>query len=347
MEKVVCQLKRSDRVLIASHIHPDGDAIGSLIAMGLALDAWNKKTTLYNESSIPTVYRFLPAVDRIVSKLGAEFSKQRYDTVIILDCGTLQRIGSLSAMLKSGIAAAASRFGSCQIVNIDHHTTNTRFGDLHLIDESACATTEIVHRLIKRMGVPINRGIATSIYTGILTDTGSFRFSNTNKTAFEICDEMVAMGVDPYHVAKNVYGTYSLGRIKLLNMALDSIEISYNGRLSMMTVTRDMLDETGTDSEDIDGLIHYARRIQDIRVAVLIQEYQNGKKPDASLLPAGSEFGKKKFHVSLRSDGSVDVASIAADFGGGGHHTAAGFNIESSMSDLKNRMLGLAEKLER
>jgi len=348
MEKVIRQLKKSDRVLIASHVNPDGDAIGSLIAMGLALDAWNKKTTLYNESKIPTVYRFLPSVDRIVSKLEIEHSEWMYDTVIVLDCCNLQRIGSLGSELESGRAGGACRspLASCRIINIDHHITNECFGDLQLIDESACATAEIVCRLIKRMAVPISRAIAASIYTGILTDTGSFRFSNTNKAAFEICDEMVAVGVDPYNVAKNVYGTYSLGRIKLLNRTLDSIEISCNGKLSMMTVTRDMLDETGTDAEDTDGLIHYARRIRDVRIAVLIQECQNGKKPDAPLLP-GSESGsrKKKFHVSLRSDGSVDVSAIAADFGGGGHYTAAGFNIESSMSELKNRMFGLAEKL--
>ncbi|MBN1930349.1 MAG: bifunctional oligoribonuclease/PAP phosphatase NrnA [Desulfobacterales bacterium] len=321
-DQIICHLKNSDHILITTHTNPDGDAIGSLIAMGLSLDKLNKKTTLYNESSIPAVYRFLPSVDRIVKNINPI---NTYDTAIILDCGDLQRIGTLSSIVQQIPV----------IINIDHHITNTRFGDLHLIDTSSCAATEIVYRLIKKMAIPINKAIATSIYTGILTDTGSFRFSNTNKAAFKICDEMVAIGVDPYKVAQHVYGTYSLSRIKLLNLALDSLEISYNGKLSMMTLTQKMLDETGTHPEDIDGLINYAR-IEDVKVAVLIQENSNGKVAPED---------RKLFHVSLRSDGTVDVAAIAYFFGGGGHFSAAGFSIESTLSDLKHRIIQLSEIL--
>ncbi len=332
-------MKNSEHVLVTSHVNPDGDAIGSLLAMGLSLDALGKKTTFYNKSKIPTVYRFLPYVERIVSKIEGRNREFGYDTVIVLDCGDLQRVGDLFQSPNLFL-----RFPV--IINIDHHITNTYFGDLQLIDTTACATAEIVYRLIREMAVPVDKAIATCIYTGIFTDTGSFRFSNTNKAAFEICNEMVSVGVDPYNVAKNVYGTYSLGRIKLLNMALDSIELSYNGKLSMMTVTRRMLDETGTQPEDVDGLIHYARRIQNVKVAVLLQESRNGEKTsDASPKPKKIG-GKKKFHVSLRSDGTVDVAAIAADFGGGGHRIAAGFNIESSISDLKDGIFNLAERID-
>ena len=128
------------------------------------------------------------------------------------------------------------------------------------------------------MDVPFDKAIATSIYTGVLTDTGSFRFSNTNRAAFAICQEMVELGVDPYNIAQHVYGTYSLGRIKLLNLALDSIEISDNGKLSIMTLTQDMFNETHTQPEDADGLINYAKRIEDVKVAALIQQHWNGKK---------------------------------------------------------------------
>jgi phosphoesterase RecJ-like protein len=186
------------------------------------------------------------------------------------------------------------------------------------------------------MGVPIDKAIATSIYTGILTDTGSFRFSNTNSAAFAICQEMVELGVDPFSIARHVYGTYSLGRIKLLNLALDSIAISSNGKLSIMTLTQDMFDETNTQPEDIDGLINYARRIEDVKVAALILEHQNGK---------GKSKNANHFHVSLRSNGSVDVAAIASSFGGGGHSSAAGFSIESTLSDVKSIIFNLAEKL--
>ena len=147
---------------------------------------------------------------------------------------------------------------------------------------------------------------------------------------------MVDRGVNPYHIAQRVYGTYSLGRIKLLNLALDSIEISRNGKLSLMTLTREMLNETGTQPEDADGLINYARRIEDVKVAVLIQENPNG---------GGAKNNSSQYHVSLRSDGSVDVATIASAFGGGGHESASGFNTESTLTKIKSRIFDLAETL--
>jgi phosphoesterase RecJ-like protein len=142
--------------------------------------------------------------------------------------------------------------------------------------------------------------------------------------------------VDPFKVAQHVYGTYSLGRIKLLNLALDSIEISDNGKLSVMTLWKKMLEETGTKAEDVDGMINYARNIQDIKIAVLLQELEgNSNGPNS----------RHTWHVSLRSDGDVDVAAIAAQYGGGGHPTAAGFNVEATFSDLKKRIVRLGDGL--
>ncbi|MBW1695172.1 MAG: bifunctional oligoribonuclease/PAP phosphatase NrnA [Deltaproteobacteria bacterium] len=323
MDPIIQQLKSSKYVLLASHRNPDGDAIGSLIAMGLCLDALNKNITLYNESPIPAVYRFLPSVNRVVRTFDGPAT---YDTVVVLDCGDLDRIGALGADTASRVPV---------VINIDHHSTNKRFGHLQRIDTAACATAEIIYRIIKELSVTITKQMATAIYTGILTDTGSFRFSNTNRAAFAICEEMVCYGVNPYQIAQYVYGTYSLGRIKLLNLALDSIEISENGKISMMTVTRDMLKETGTQPQDADGLINYARGIKDVKVAVLIQEYTDGK------INGGFP---SRYHVSLRSDGTVDVGAIAASFGGGGHYSASGFNVESDLSELKSKIFALAEK---
>ncbi|MGD8368040.1 MAG: DHH family phosphoesterase [Desulfobacterales bacterium] len=322
MDELLRHLKDSRRVLLASHANPDGDAIGSLIAMGLSLQAMNKETTLFNESQIPAVYRFLPLVDRVVRSIG---DVSRFDTAVILDCGNLDRIG--------GAAEAVARIPV--IINIDHHITNSGFGDVRLVDPSACATAEILWRILGRLGVELNASIASAVYTGILTDTGSFRFSNTNRAAFAICNELVGLGVDPYIVAKHVYGTYSLGRIKLLNLALDSIELSPNGKLSMMTLTRQMLEETGTRSEDAEGLINYARSIKDVKVTALIQEGPNGGPG-----PRGPSY-----HVSLRSDGSVDVADFAAAYGGGGHASAAGFSIDARLPEIKSDLIRMAEAL--
>jgi len=309
--------------LIASHSDPDGDAIGSLLAMGLALGKLDKKATLYNASSIPAVYRFLPSSERIVHRIKSPVT---YDTALVLDCGDLSRVGEPAGAIEQIPV----------VINIDHHISNTRFGDLQLIDAGASSTAEIVYRLIKALQVPMDDAIATAIYTGILTDTGSFRFSNTTAAAFAISKEMTELGASPHDVAQHVFGTYSLGRIKLLNQALNSIEISNNGKLSIMTVTRAMLETTGTQPEDVDGLINYARRIEDVKVAALIQEQKNGRK---------RADGQRCFHVSLRSDGTVDVAAIASAFGGGGHASAAGFQVESSLGQLKSDIIALTKNL--
>ena len=323
MDQIITQIEEASHLLLVSHRDPDGDAVGSLLALGLALGKLGKKATLYNASPIPAVYRFLPSVERIVRHIK---KASTYDVALILDCGQLSRIGD-----------ASETIGKIPvIINIDHHISNTGFGDIQLIDPLACSTAEIIYRLIKAMDVPIDKAIATSIYTGILTDTGSFRFSSTNQAAFAISKEMAELGVEAHNVARHVYGTYSLGRIKLLNLALDSIEISDNGKLSVMTVTGAMLEETGTQAEDVDGLINYARRIEDVKVAALIQEQKNGKTNSNS---------QCRYHVSLRSDGSVDVAAIAGSFGGGGHASAAGFQVETTLTELKSDIITLAQNL--
>jgi bifunctional oligoribonuclease and PAP phosphatase NrnA len=323
MKTIIDQLNRKQKFLIASHSFPDGDAIGSLLALGLALKAMGKQVCFYNQSPIPAVYRFLPSVAVVQQQIAPE---AHFDAAVLLDCGDIDRIGpAVDAVARMPL-----------LINIDHHVTNTRFGHLQWVDVDACATAEMIYRLIDALPVQIDRAIATAIYTGILTDTGSFRFSNTNHAAFIICAEMIARGANAYEVARHVYGTYSLGRIKLLNLALDSLEISTNGKMSVMTLTQRMLRETRTQSEDIDGIINYARRIQDVKVAALIHELSSG---------AGLPRGHRQFHVSLRSDGSVDVSGIAAGYGGGGHVSAAGFSAETSLNELKARLMEIAETL--
>ena len=324
MEAILQRLNQSKRVFVATHIHPDGDAVGALIAMGLALEALGKETTLYNESAIPAVYRFVPAIDRVVRYVPV--TKRDFDTAVILDCGSLDRIGEAEAWIDQVPV----------LINIDHHVTNTNFGDPRLVRTGACASSEIVYDLVKALGISITKDMAEALYTGILTDTGSFRFSNTNRAAFRICEEMVGLGVDPFMVSQHVYGHFSMGRLKLLNLALNSIEVSTNGKLSIMSLTQEMMTSTGTQPEDTAGFINYAKRIQDVKVAVLIHEQKNGLRQRNEPAP---------YHVSLRSDGTVDVSSIASSFGGGGHANAAGFNIESTLPELKSQILGLAANI--
>jgi phosphoesterase RecJ-like protein len=316
--QIIDQLKKSQSILLVSHSNPDGDAIGALLATGLALKALHKDVHMYNGSTIPAVYRFLPSVQLIEQKVN---NIDDYDTVVVLDCGALERVGKMAPQISK----------ARMVINIDHHVTNTRFGHMHLIDPNACATAELVYRIIKQLKIKISSHMAAAIYTGILTDTGSFRFSSTNQQAFAICTEMIGCGANPYEIAQHVYGHYSLGRIKLLNLALDSLEISPSGKLSIMSLSQDMMDITRTQEEDIDGIINYARRIEDVKVAALIHEV------------AGNGRERRQYHVSLRSDGSVNVALIAAQFGGGGHANAAGFSVEATLSDLKDKIIELSE----
>ena len=322
IKRIIDQLTQSRSVLAVSHTNPDGDAIGALLAMGLALKAMKKDIQMYNESPIPAVYRFLPSVQAITHYID---SLEKFDTVVVLDCGALDRIGKMATQIHH----------SPMIINIDHHVTNTHFGHLHYINPNACATSEIIYDFIKRLTVAFSCPMATAIYTGILTDTGSFRFSNTNQAAFSICAEMIACGANPYDVAQHVYGHYSLGRIKLLNLALDSLEISPNGKMSIMSLTQKMLKQTQTQAEDIDGIINYARRIEDVEVAALIHEVGGDPKNPKS--------GKRSYHISLRSDGRVNVAGIAAKFGGGGHPNAAGFSVISTITETKVKLFEIAE----
>ncbi len=325
MKKVIDHLETCKDILLTTHAEPDGDALGSLIAMGLALESIGKQVTLYNENATPAIYRFLPSSNRIKNELD---DISGYDTAIILDCSDFDRVGKKTELI-SQIPV---------IINIDHHVTNTSFGDLQCVDHDSCATAAIVYRLINIMGLPIEKAVAYALYTGILTDTGSFRFANTNRDSFGICAEMVSYGVNPEVVSKNVFGTYSLGRIKLLNMALDSIEISKNGKLSMMILSESMLTKSDAHAEDVAGFISYAKRIQDVVVAVLVFEYpKNGN--------ITGDDDQRLYHISLRSDGTVDVGKIAASFNGGGHVNAAGFDIKSSLPQLKTLILNLSGRL--
>ena len=313
-------LEESKNILITSHLHPDGDAIGSMLAMGKALEKKGKNVFLYNESCIPKIFSFLPGIDKISRRLPNE---PDFDTAVVLDCSEISRTGKCKKILNS----------IPEIINIDHHRTNSGFGTKKVVDPDACATAEIVYKIIKDLKVKICKEIAYAVYTGIFTDTGSFRFSNTNQNAFLICMEMMSCGVAPEKVAQQVYGSYSLGRIRLINLVLDSIEISENGKMSLLILTQEMLKRTGTKREDVSELINYAEHIEDVKVAVFIKEGEenNCKCPC--------------YHVSLRSDGSVDVSSIAFSYGGGGHETAAGFSSNVPFQNLKKELISIANQL--
>lgn len=315
-------LKASRNLLLLTHVRPDGDAIGALLALGRGLSLMGKNVRLYNESPIPAIFRYLPGIERIVSDPG---NLSAYDTAVVLDCGDLSRVGTH--------AEEVGRIPS--LINIDHHVTNTGFGTHRMVDPAASSTGEIVYRLLMDLGVAIDVPMAYAIYTAIFTDTGSFLFQNTTPAAYFICGRMVEMGVDSYKVAQTLFATYSLGRLKLLNMVLDTIEISSNGKLSVMYLTQEMLREAETSVDDINGLVNYAKHIEDVQVAVLIQESA----------PLKGENHGTHYHVSLRSNGPADVGTIAVAHGGGGHPGAAAFTSCTSLTEIKAAVFRIADAL--
>lgn len=310
-------IKHEDRFLVTTHVNPDGDGIGSSLALGEVLKMMGKEVVYYCDSPIPNQYLFLPGMDQFTRDLAGT---EPCDVVIVIDCGDLERVGDISR-----------KIGETEtVLNIDHHTTNHISGELRLVDANACASAEIVYRLIKELEQPITRSVALNLYTAILTDTGSFRFSNTNRAAFKICEELVGLGIVPQLVAQQVYGTYSEGRLRLLTEVLNSLEISPNKIFAMVTVTLAMMAKTRTGPGEINGFVDYPRFIKGTEFAALAQEID-----------------EKKFHVSLRSKGKVDVSEIAERFGGGGHFNASGFNMEGNLESVKTHLFGIADSVER
>ncbi|MDY0163704.1 DHH family phosphoesterase [Desulfobotulus sp.] len=302
-------LEQAQNILLVSHVQPDGDAIGALMALGPSLEARGKKVVMYNEDGLPPAFAFLPGAERITRDPGP---LQVFDTLVVLDSGDAGRMGVLQPELEK----------IPRILNIDHHPSNTAFGVSNLIDPDAAATTVLIYRLLKGLNWPIPREAAWGIYTGIFTDTGGFRFGNTNTEALSIAAEMTILGVHPETVARHVYGKYSFAYIRLLQKALNSIRLSASGRLASMVLTRAMIEESGADDTEASGLVNYARQIEGVEMAALIREKENAPGSPPS------------YKVSLRSNGRMDATRIALRFGGGGHRAAAGFPIAMEPEEI-------------
>jgi len=302
------------RFLIVSHKNPDGDAIGSSLALASGLDRLRKSCDVVNADGVPMSLTWLPFAERIHPQRD---EAKEYDAVVLLDCGAPNRTGFSESILGAGR----------QVVNIDHHPGNSEYGTLNLVDPEAAATAVLVHDLLRAIPVPVDYSAATAIYTAILTDTGSFRFSNANARAFEIAAAMVSKGVDASWVAQMVYDQQSVGRLRLLSCSLDTLELSPRDKAACMTVTRSMLRSTHTGIEDVEGFANYARSICGVEVGLLLREEEPGR-----------------FRVALRSKGRVDVAAIAGRFGGGGHRNAAGATIEGDPGEIKRQIFGKIEE---
>lgn len=311
--EAICRLFREkNRFLIACHENPEGDAIGSELALALALRKMGKTATVLNSDPVPGNLTFLPGADTVT--YAADGSP--YDVAVVVDCGSPERTGRVRDELRK-----------CPIVvDIDHHSTHEAQGDYCLVDPGAPATGILVHRILAALSLAIDRDIAVNIYVAILTDTGSFRYSNATPEAYYIAGDMVRIGVDPWEVAEKVYETQTAARLGLLGRVLGSLELAAGGRVAAVTTFRKDLRDFAATKDHLEGVINYPRSIAGVEVAAAFREEDHGA-----------------FRVSLRSKGRVDVSAIASAFGGGGHRNAAGCTVPGTLDEVKKRIFGMLE----
>ncbi|BAF59452.1 MAG: bifunctional oligoribonuclease/PAP phosphatase NrnA [Pelotomaculum sp.] len=307
-------IKRAGNVLICGHIMPDGDCLGSVLALGLALEKIGIKATMAGPDPVPAVYAFLPGAEKFVS---GDPPEGNYDTLIILDCSVPERLGK-------GYRELAEK-KDLTVINIDHHHGYNPFGRYRYIDPSAAAVGEIVFDLLHLMQVRIDSAIATCLYTAIITDTGSFQYNNTTPNTHRRVAELLECGAPAAQVNIRLYEEKPRAALLLLGKALNSLKISTCGRVSWMTVTLEDLKSAGAVDEHADGLVNYARSVMGVEVGMLFREVSEGK-----------------YKVSFRSKKAVDVNRLAALFGGGGHPRAAGCVIQGELEDLKEKIVSAA-----
>ncbi len=303
-------IKTNKKFLIVSHISPEGDAIGSSIALALGLEKMGKSVYVLNRDPVPDILKFLPSAKIVTRKIPSG----KFDVMFIVDCPNMERTGLKNLRAKI-------------TVTIDHHLLLSQVipkQSLNLIDPKASATGELVYKLLHSLHVTIDKAIATNLYTAILTDTGGFRYSNTTPESLKIASRLVAAGADPWEITKEVYENFSFNRLRLVSLCLPTIE--KKGKITSITVTRDMFKKTKTSIEDTENIIDFPRQIKGSEVALLFREDR-----------------KNLYKISFRSKGKVNVAKIAKTFGGGGHANAAGCKLTGSLTEVKGKIFKAVE----
>lgn len=310
-KEIIRAIRSSQSILITGHEDPDGDSIGSELALGRILRQFGREATIINQGRVPAKYRFLPEIDRAI-----EFKDFRgqpdFDLVLILECPGVDRTG----LVKNLVGAKA------KIINIDHHPDNRPFASINYIDETASSVGEMLFELFIAEGLSIDKDTAVLLYTAILTDTGRFRFDSTSSRTMEIIGELITCGVNPRVITDNIYFALPPSILKLTGEALSGITFFENGRICLLQVDREMLENNMVNMSEMDGLADYTLFARDVIVGGLLKEMESG-------------FTK----VSLRSRNGINVSQLAHKYGGGGHFNAAGFGIALPLSVARERLL--------
>jgi phosphoesterase RecJ-like protein len=300
--RIADEIRRRQRFVITSHARPDGDAIGSSVAMAFALHHLGKDVRVVLRDPPPPPMIVFPGVDRIEITSRVD---DPGDAVIVMECGDLQR---------TGIEGLERGF----VVNIDHHPGNTMFGAVNWFDVSAAACGEMVFDLVRELGVPLTLEIATHVYITILTDTGSFHYSHITPRTFDICRQCMDAGVDPPAVARSIFDSNNLGRLRLFGAVLSRMQLDASGRVATLMVDRQLTRETGGAYEDTEGLINLPLTVKEIQASVFFKEN-----------------GSDDWRVSMRSKDHIDINAVAKMYGGGGHKNASGCSALGTFEELK------------
>lgn len=308
IDQVLKLVRDHQRFLVAAHHNPEGDAIGATVGLGLALAGLGKDVVMYNRDAVPRNLNFLPGVDRLVRSLP---DPKQIDVVLIVDCGELSRVGDQAERLRD----------HPRLVNIDHHKTSDAFGTINLVDSRSSSASELIFRILERGGIPVDRDVATCLFTGIYTDTMMLRTGSANRESFRICGELVDLGVDTTQVAEEYYIKQSEARVRLLARALCTMQLAAGGAVAGISLTARDLEETGAGPDEMEGFIEFPRSIDGVRAAYLLREQGDQIKG------------------SLRCDPDLDVARVAQELGGGGHAQAAGFRTEGTLDEVRARVV--------
>lgn len=304
IEPILKLLRGGERFLVCSHSRPDGDSVGSMLAMGMLIEQMGKRADLVIADRIPHVYRVLPGVHRIRSARRVDGP---CDAVILLECDSPER---------TGLRGLERHF----LINIDHHASGRDFGNLNWIDRQAASVGELVYRLAAAAGAAITPEMATCLYTTVLTDTGGFCYGATQAATFGLARDLVLAGADPLAIAQNVYFSTPASKLLLLGAALANLK--REGRLAWLWVTHQDMLRANAAEEDAEGVVNFALSISGVEAAFFLRE-----------LPEG------EIRLSLRSKGRIDVAAIAAQLGGGGHENASGCTLDGPLLHALDRIL--------
>lgn len=306
-------IEKSNKIGVTFHQSPDGDSLGSSTALVQGLRLLSKDAYLISKEIIPDTFTYLKCSEEITGL--KDYVQEETDLVIVVDCGDFKRI--------NGNLQREDR--SYAIINLDHHMSNEKYGDLNYVDTKASAVGEIIFDLLNLLNVEITKDIALSLYTSILTDTSSFKHSNTTSRTHEIAGSLLKTGIDFNAVQRRVFENKDFRKVKFFGKVIDTINLQSEGKVVFMEITNDMLEESGLESMDSAEVIHFGTMISGVEVVALFKESKGGVK------------------VSLRSKQKVDVAKIAEMFNGGGHVRAAGLFYEGTMETVKERINKILE----